>query len=238
MKNYNILVSFLIGLPTLVLVSVFAIQAVYNRPVQDLSSVVAGASLYEKQEYQQEDVEATIDIVITSSGIKTLDEAVLGSVREFEDNFKKEIAASEIPEDWGMPPTLQIRSSYSSHENIVSAVLDIYSFTGGVHGVPQVQTLAYDRATKQMVTLDEMLGGATFVEIVSNFVVNDLLAREDVFDESIVRDAAGPQAGNFDAWAVGEEGVTIFFDPYEVAPFSAGIIRVTIPWSTIELIQT
>jgi hypothetical protein len=233
MNKYNWLVSLLIGLPALVLVGAFAVHAVRNRPVLDPSSIAAGASLYEKQDDQDT---YKIDISVTSSGIAVFDEAVLKNVQAFEENFRKDLATVEVREDWGQPPTLQVRSTYSAHGDIVSAVLDIYTFTGGAHGMPQVQTLAYNSKTKQMASLDDIFGEADFVQGLSTHVLTDLYARDNLFEESIVREAAGPLAENFDNWSVGEEGVTIYFDPYDVAPFSTGIVHVTIPWETVEQI--
>jgi hypothetical protein len=51
----------------------------------------------------------------------------------------------------------------------------------------------------------------------------------EMADPSWIQEGAGPRTDNFARWALVEEGLTIFFDPYQVAPWAAGPQAVTIP---------
>jgi hypothetical protein len=48
-------------------------------------------------------------------------------------------------------------------------------------------------------------------------------------DPSWIEEGAGPNGDNFARWALVEEGLILFFDPYQVAPYAAGPQVVTIP---------
>jgi hypothetical protein len=38
---------------------------------------------------------------------------------------------------------------------------------------------------------------------------------------------------NFSVFEVTDNGLVVIFNPYQVAPYSAGIIEITIPWSQL-----
>lgn len=106
-----------------------------------------------------------------------------------------------------------------------------YDYTGGAHGYTGVGHDVFDMTTGEIVAEADL-----FVEDYEVGVAELLAASlegyltEEGDDEDVMFSMPEPN-GNF---AVSEEGITWTYNPYEIAPYSMGIIDLTVSWADLK----
>lgn len=112
----------------------------------------------------------------------------------------------------------------------ISLNINKYVYTGGAHGMLQNTIVNIDKKSGEILTLEDLIRGDAekkLSEIITNHV-----AKNKGLDESASLKKAGffnktlPPASNF---AVTPYGLLFVYNPYEIAPYSMGIITVFIP---------
>ena len=157
-----------------------------------------------------------------------LDQIVAGEREAFHEN----LAEWETSEP-GWVSTFDVDGSVLwADPPIVSIVLDfsIY-YAGAAHPGHYAMTVVWDAERgRALTTRDLFPATADWEEVVSREAI-PILERDlgDMADPSWIQEGAGPLAENFTRWAVVEQGLIVFFDPYQVAPYAAGPQAVTIP---------
>lgn len=143
-------------------------------------------------------------------------------------------SASEEGQDYFDPPPMEY---FGSPENIwessdfISIIYDEYSYLGGAHGSPLTKTLTYSKKNNKVVNIEEASGIP--LDKISHMCYEVLL---DMFDQDGFRDLDWLQTGtepveeNFSSFAITEDGnyLIVYFNPYQVAPYSYGILSVKI----------
>jgi hypothetical protein len=138
----------------------------------------------------------------------------------------------------GMPDDLRAVSldiTYDEDQNnrADNYVFHIYSDTGGAHGIQVTQTFSFDISGNE-ITLDNLFINKTKgLQLVADFVKQDLLKRKDA-DSKWISDGAAPEEENYQNFTVDETSVTFMFDPYQVAAYAAGPQTVVVPISAFK----
>lgn len=144
---------------------------------------------------------------------------------------KKNNAKSNLP-----PYEYFAESSVSFSGTVISVYLETYIFNGGAHGNVTIQTFAYDAASSEFLNIVQATG-FSYQEL-SNACKNALTdklinsnkeitqVQKETFLESI-NTAVFPAASNFERFTVDKNSLTVYYEPYEVAPYSYGIQKVT-----------
>lgn len=112
--------------------------------------------------------------------------------------------------------------------NVISIVFNIYSYTGGAHGMVVIEALNYDLKTGAPLGLADLFGKPEkALEIMSELTQERLRKSlgEDV-EEDMLRDGTAPDAANFSALSLLPNGVAVEFQPYQVGPWAIGQQRV------------
>ena len=115
--------------------------------------------------------------------------------------------------------------------DLVSYVVEYYTYTGGVHGFNTLTPIVLSKETGEVVDEADF-----FVEDYLS-PVSDLLQErlKGVFDDPDEYDGLFVKEiepnGNFE---VGKAGVTYYYQPYEIGAFYLGVIPVTLPWSDLK----
>ena len=94
----------------------------------------------------------------------------------------------------------------------------------------------FDTATGAVVTEDDLFREG-WEETLGGMLEDQAL--EDYAEEA---DAAGVEMDDFffsapypnGNFSVGKEGITWYFNPYDIAPYALGVIDVTLSWSQLE----
>ena len=131
------------------------------------------------------------------------------------------------------------------NSNFVSFILTTSAFTGGAHGYETLTSFNYDVVNKKEVTLADLFPqDPSYLKTVSDFVRKDLTtqfrtrleiktqADEANFQASVIpmmMDGTTPDANNFSVFTFTPDAVTIYFNQYDVAPYSMGQSFVVMP---------
>ncbi len=124
-------------------------------------------------------------------------------------------------------------------EGVVTYYINMYNYTGGAHGLTQLLTLNFDKATGKTITLDDVL--VTGYKIRLNELLQKALMEKadckdinELHDKGYLFSMEMYPSSNF---ALGKDGITFIYNPYEIAPYALGRIELTIGYSTLEPIM-
>jgi len=109
--------------------------------------------------------------------------------------------------------------------------------TDATHQFDSTSAFNYDIRTGNPLGLGDMfLPDSGYLETLSAYATNALL--DEFKDEQdavgpMIQEGAGPDPENYQNIFLTKDGLLIVFDPYQVAPYAAGTIEVTVPYSEI-----
>ena len=123
--------------------------------------------------------------------------------------------------------------------NILSILINTYIFSGGAHGNTTLITFNYDTSAEKIVniieasgmnynTISEICRTALYKKLIDNNPDVDSAAAINDMKE-MINTGAFPQAGNFEIFTLKGKKMTVYFEPYSVAPYVYGIQTVEIP---------
>ncbi|MGI5843890.1 MAG: DUF3298 domain-containing protein [Candidatus Xenobium sp.] len=127
----------------------------------------------------------------------------------------------------------ELRSEWETRHkgtDFISGVLNFGAYLGGPHPSPWLVSLNFDlRHGRALELADIFKPGSPWPERLSAWCVRELKTREMTDPDPGA--SADPQ--NFVVWTMAPQGLTILFPPYQVAPYSAGVQEVMVPWSEV-----
>lgn len=132
-----------------------------------------------------------------------------------------------------------------ANPQVVSMLFLQYSYTGGAHGNYGYSAHTFDLTTGHEMLLEDLIQPQqlkTFYQRVSAKLLKnnrDLLFPETVKDvEGFLKDKTtlslqiqSEQYGHLSNWYLTEQGIVFFYNPYEIAPYTAGVQEVVLPLS-------
>lgn len=175
----------------------------------------------------------------TDEGIyKEFNSYVASKVTSVQNEFAKNVEDNLKqfnPQEHGLEATSSIYISYTVFQessSIISVLFEISEYIVGMaHPSNYSMSIAYDLQKHKDLTLAELFKpGSPWLQRISTKAIHDLTAQ---FKEDAgalwIDEGAGPQEENFKKFALSSDELIIFFDPYQVAPYAAGMQKVTIP---------
>lgn len=146
-------------------------------------------------------------------------------VQEVMGEFKKNIEEfdEDTPEDGYTPPeyTLSLEGMLSGTPGVTAMLWSVYEYLGGAHGSLWRVARLYDAKTGETVEPFALFARPDTAEnIMSEVARRELLAQG--LDWDFVEPGTVVGEGNFRTLIPDAEGVTLYFDPYQVAPGSEG----------------
>ncbi len=158
------------------------------------------------------------------------------------DAFSREVADTGSPDPLGSKSTVDITATMAFlSPEIISVRYDasVYS-AGAAHPNSFYKTLNWHIVRASDIPVSSLFQSeADWVSRFSTLAITDLErqfadAGEDFEALSTdIRQGAGPKAENFTAWTMDQDGITLHFEPYQVAAYAAGPQHVEIPWSAL-----
>ena len=132
-------------------------------------------------------------------------------------------------------PNLMSYSSVSMDYSVLEETPEVISvyfqiseyYSGAAHPFPFSAVLNYDVHDQQVLDLSDLFQpDADYLRVISEYVTNELSGEEwFTFTDGVL-----PEAENYQIWNLTPEGLLITFDPYMVAPYAAGFIKVVVPY--------
>lgn len=120
-------------------------------------------------------------------------------------------------------------------DKYISMLFTAYRYEGGAHGETLLDSITYDKALKKEVSITEA-SGLSVKDIATqckDYFMKRLSyggngteakkARTDWIAEGTI-----PEAGNYQTFTYDGKTLTVYFEPYTVAPYSEGVQKVTI----------
>jgi hypothetical protein len=118
-----------------------------------------------------------------------------------------------------------------------SILLDVQWYAGGAHGAELVESFNLDVATGKLISVRDIMPLIGYTELapLAKYVQTELVKKivfsyegdEGVF--KMIQDGTSPVEENFRVFFVERDGVTFYFQRYQVAPGAAGVQSVKIP---------
>ena len=120
-------------------------------------------------------------------------------------------------------------------DNYLVYQIDYSDYTGGAHGMYATSFLNIDLTNKKQLTLDDLFQ-SEYSEILTDLITNQLIAENGVTCREELEELGYGTTGNIshtENFYLNEEGITFLYNPYDIAPYSMGETRVTIPYQML-----
>lgn len=112
------------------------------------------------------------------------------------------------------------------------------SYSGGFHADQYCDCVNYDLITGDILTLGSILTHSDALQPLCDLVISQLDTMIDKYylmDDypRITRQRFNSEASYDEDWYFTQTGLCFYFEPYEIAPYSSGIIHVEIPYESL-----
>lgn len=130
--------------------------------------------------------------------------------------------------------TLDITYDEYGNENYLSYVFYTSTYTGGAHPDNQIFTINYDITKNKIVTIEDIIENESTLIYLSD-ESRKILKKNEYFLKNkssfeMLIEGTTPTKENFKNFAYTENGLIIYFEQYQVAPYAAGSFKVLIPY--------
>ena len=152
------------------------------------------------------------------------------AIKNFDDNYK---AFNDDVEENNLvwEATFDGEVTYNS-EAIISLAISNYSNTGGAHGSTNVTFFNFDKATGHPITIKSLFTDMkSFNELAEEHFKEALLFEENYTYENYFFGEAFHLPENY---GFSDEGLILFYNTYEIAPYAMGIMEFTIPFDELD----
>jgi hypothetical protein len=122
------------------------------------------------------------------------------------------------------------------NDKYISVLFTTYVMEGGAHGDTTLSSITYDKKQNKIVSITEA-SGYTLAEIAAgcnNYFMKNLnyssSSKESQDEwEKWIAEGTAPEKKNYEKFTYDGKNLTVYFEPYIVAPYVYGIQKVTIP---------
>ncbi len=153
-------------------------------------------------------------------------------------SFKQDVVASQPapdPESVARTVTLDISYRQEKYARADNYVFMVAIDTGGAHAFTTTRTFSFSQ-NGTLISLERLFAsGVKGLETITPYV-RTVLSEELGGESDWIREGTMPVADLFECFVVTDEGVTFIFDPYQVAPYAAGIQTVAVPYAVFEAV--
>jgi len=127
--------------------------------------------------------------------------------------------------------TLFITYEEYTYNNYISYIFFIEMFAGGAHPNHKLFTITYDIENNKIFTFEDLQ--TKYPELLNRLseYSRHLLIRDSRVDIDMLDAGTEPKKDNFEHFVLTKEGIKIFFDRYQIAPYVSGQIDVVVPYS-------
>ena len=168
-------------------------------------------------------------------------EELPGSVEEtalrYEDNLKDEYFNEYEGQEGGSGTRTwedHVNGYFSGrYKQFLSYMVEIYSFRGGVHGINTMTPVVFDKNTGDVVP-EEAFFADGYREPVAALLQAHLPEALEGDEEALAAVSDPGLVVPNGLYEVTKDGVTWYYQPYVIAPFSVGVISISIPWNELK----
>ena len=135
--------------------------------------------------------------------------------------------------------TLYIDYKEYKYKDYISLVFYSELFLGGAHPSHYIDTIIYNTKNNSFTNINNLINiDKNILNKLSNIsreelLRNKVLSNSDVKD--MLMDGTSPKIDNFKRFALTNDGIIIFFERYQIAPYYFGDYNILIPYSKLNL---
>ena len=168
-------------------------------------------------------------------------EELPGSVEEtalrYEDNLKDEYFNEYEGQEGGSGTRTwedHVNGYFSGrYKQFLSYMVEVYSDRGGAHGISTMTPVVFDKKTGDIVS-EEAFFADGYREPVAALLQAHLPEALEGDEEALAAVSDPGLVGPNGVFEVTKDGVTWYYQPYVIAPFSVGVISITVPWNELK----
>lgn len=125
------------------------------------------------------------------------------------------------------------------YHNLISYIFFSESFTGGAHPIHLIKSFVYNTDTNSFVTINTLIkNNPNILNELSNYTYKTL-SNKKIFQNQVVnnmlKEGTLPEADNFKNILFTDEGLIIYFERYQIAPYYYGDYNITVPYKDLKL---
>lgn len=135
--------------------------------------------------------------------------------------------------------TLFITYDSYTYKDYISYVFYVEEYTGGAHPNTTIFTLTFDKKRQEFITVDTLIErNSDILDLLSKYsreefeVSKTFTENKDLY--LMLQEGTKPTKDNFKRFAFSENGLILFFEQYQIAPYSEGMFQITIPYSKLK----
>lgn len=135
--------------------------------------------------------------------------------------------------------TIDVIYDYYNYNNYISYVFYISTYTGGNHPNNNIWSITYDIGNDKIITIHNLVNKYPNILDKLSIETRNALKKDKKFEKdkdiinSMMIDGTKPNKKNFKNFAFSSEVFTVFFEQYQIAPYSYGNFEVTIPYNEL-----
>lgn len=170
-----------------------------------------------------------ISINIPNTKYSKLNNLVQNKIDEIKNVFKEEVQNNYLSDAY-LNVDYQEYTSY----NFLSYAFFIESYVGGAHPAHDVFTIVFNQETNNIIDITTLIKyNSKTLNVFSNYSRFNLMYDNKVVDINMLLEGTIPIINNFKNF-VFSDNIIIFFEEYQIAPYSSGIISLDIPYYMIK----
>lgn len=172
--------------------------------------------------------------------IENINEKISSDILDFANRIKEESKQykkqyedvySKLDKDY-VKYQYEAYSNYAvpyNRNNYLSIPIKTYEFTGGAHGMTYLKSYNYDLSSgKEILFKDLFKEGVDYKKIVDEFIISQISKNPNIYFEGTEGFKGISENQNF---YIDDEGVVIYFQLYDIAPYYVGIPEFKMTWN-------
>lgn len=128
---------------------------------------------------------------------------------------------------------------YQYDDNYISFLFHVLIDYAGAHPNTYIYTVNYNIKEKTIVNIETLIKkNNNILTLMSKYSYNTLLNNDKIKEVnmiSMLESGTKPTKDNFDSFVFSKNGVIVFFEKYQIAPYAYGEFSITIPYEELNL---
>lgn len=235
MKKYLIIISFLV-ITVSVLFLLFRFKN-NNYQFNSISILALNEVSTEKKIVEiASDYSYKININYPYTGYSNLNNEIDNLIKKYLNDFMK----ADKPFIDNQIYSLDITYDTYQYKEFISYVFTVFLNTGGAHPNTIIETISYDTKNENIIDIDWLINkNNDILNILSKesrviLDKNPSLKQGNITDMTL--DGIMPRKDNFSNFAFTDKGLMLFFNRYQIAPYSYGSFNIIIPYSSLVIL--
>ncbi len=172
-------------------------------------------------------------IYYPNSNYELLDNTITNKISNIISDFKSNLNTT-IKQD--ITYTLDIFYEKYEYKDILSYVFHIDEYLGGAHPSHNIWTISYDKQNNKIIDINTLIDkNSNILNIFSELSRKEFLYNKNIVDTNMMLEGTKPNKENFLNFAFSKEGLILFFEYYQIAPYSSGEFSLVIPYNKLDI---